>query len=108
MAHGNKNYTAYLNSKIITTKFQLMELHYTLLRVYGEDLASQYYNFFKRYSIEVEDYIILKANLFRYIHKRQKLSYIDCVGYIIAQEKNIKFLTGDIQFKDLPNVEFVK
>ena len=32
----------------------------------------------------------------------------DCIGYIMAKKLNIKFLTGDKEFENFLNVEFVK
>ena len=32
----------------------------------------------------------------------------DCIGYILAKNIGIKFLTGDKEFENLDNVEFVK
>ncbi len=32
----------------------------------------------------------------------------DCIGYIFAKQLGIKFLTGDKEFENLDNVEFVK
>ena len=61
-----------------------------------------------KYTIEINDEIIKLANAFRIANKKRKLSYIDCIGYIIARLRNIKFLTGDKQFEDLENVEYVK
>ena len=46
--------------------------------------------------------------MFRLLNKKRKLSYVDCLGYILAGMNGAKFLTGDNQFKDLQNVEFVK
>ncbi len=40
--------------------------------------------------------------------RKQDLSMTDCVGYVIAKRLGVKFLTGDRQFKDMPNVEYVK
>ena len=51
---------------------------------------------------------IKKAMLFRKMHKKQNLSYADCLGYQVALNRGIKFLTGDIQFKNFPEVEFVR
>jgi hypothetical protein len=36
------------------------------------------------------------------------LSYADAIGYIYSKQNNLKFLTCDDQFKDLPNVEHIK
>jgi predicted nucleic acid-binding protein len=33
---------------------------------------------------------------------------VDCISYALANRLGIKFLTGDMQFEGLPNVEFVK
>ena len=40
--------------------------------------------------------------------KKKNLSYVDALGYIIAKKNKIKFLTGNNEFKNLENVEFVK
>ena len=39
---------------------------------------------------------------------KQKISFIDCIGYLIAKKNNAKFLTGDEHFRNKDNVEFVK
>jgi len=44
----------------------------------------------------------------KYKFKNQKLSFIDCIGYILAKKHKAKFLTGDEKFKGKENVEFVK
>lgn len=106
---GNKNYEHYtMNIAIITTRLNLMELHYGLLLKYGKREADKYYDEFVQFSINFSDEIIKKANEFRASLKHRKLSYVDCVGYITALSRNIPFLTGDLQFKDLENVEYVK
>jgi predicted nucleic acid-binding protein len=45
---------------------------------------------------------------FRKKNKKRNLSYADCIGYIYALKNNLIFLTGDKEFEDLKNVEFVK
>ena len=107
--HENKNYLPYAkNISLITTKLNLMELHYSILRLYGKEKAEKAFNFFNEFCLEIEDEIIKNANEFRLKNYRRDLSYIDCIGYILAKKFNAKFLTGDIQFKDFENVEFVK
>lgn len=106
---GNINYSKYANNvAIVTTKFNLMELHYGLLAKYGKETADKYYDDFVEYTIDIQDEVIKKANELRLSLKRQDLSYVDCIGYIIAQRLGIKFLTGDKQFQNMDNVEFVK
>jgi len=40
--------------------------------------------------------------------KGLNISYADAVGYSLALEMGIKFLTGDKEFRDLDNVEYVR
>ena len=109
MIEGNKNYDQYLNGiSVVTTKLNLMELFYGLLKNYDEKIADEYYDELIKYTIEIDDDLIKKAMIFRLENKKKDLSYTDCLGYVLAKERNILFLTGDNGFKDLPNVEFVK
>ena len=106
---GSVNYAQYLfDIGVITTSLNLMELYYGLLIKHGKPAAERYYNSLLDFTIPINDDIIKKACEFRSENKNKKLSYIDCIGYIIAVEKNVKFLTGDEQFKGMLNVEFVK
>ena len=106
---GNPNYDNYVNDvTIVTTKLNLMELHYFLLLKYGKEKADRCYDGFIKFAINVDDKSIKQSNEFRVSLKKRGLSYIDCVGYTIAKSNGIKFLTGDKEFADLDNVEFVK
>ncbi len=40
--------------------------------------------------------------------KNKDMSIPDAIGYTVARRYNVQFLTGDADFKELPNVEFVK
>jgi predicted nucleic acid-binding protein len=106
--HGSPSYESYKECFIITTKQNLMELHYNILRIYGEKYADFSYGYFLKFVREVEDEVIKEANKFKFINKKRKLSYVDCIGYIMAKRLGIKFLTGDKQFEDQEDVEFVK
>src|SRR3989344_4003965 len=106
---GNKNYRSYIkNVAIVTTKLNLMELYYGLLVNYNEKTANDLYDKFLSYYTSIDDNSIKKAMISRALNKKKDLSYIDCVGYIISKQRNIKFLTGDKEFEDMENVEFVK
>lgn len=107
--YDNIEYKKYSdNINIITTKLNLMELHYGLLLKYGIEIANEYYNEFLQFVIPIDDETIILSNQFRASMKKRKLSYVDCLGYTIAKIKGVKFLTGDKEFADLENVEFVK
>lgn len=107
--NGNINYKPYTKGiAIITTNLNLMELHYGLLVKHGKKQADKLYDKMVKYCVGIDDSIIKKANEFRASYNKRDLSYVDCIGYVIARIRNIKFLTGDKQFADLENVEYVK
>lgn len=106
--HASPNYLEYKDSKIITTKLNLMELHYRLLNLYGKEIADKAYDKFLGFSIEIPNKVIKVANGFKLKHKKKRISYIDSVGYILSKFHGIKFLTGDKEFENIKNVEFVK
>ena len=106
---GNSNYKEYTHGiAIITTKLNLMELFYGLLIKYGSETSNRYYDDLLKFCVDIDDEIIKEAMIFKALYKKRKLSYVDCIGYIFAKHRNIKFLTGDKQFKDMENVEFVQ
>jgi predicted nucleic acid-binding protein len=85
-----------------------MELHYSILRLYGEEKAERAFAFFREFCVEIDEEVIKEANRFRLKNYKRELSYVDCIGYILARKLNAKFLTGDEQFKYFEGVEFVK
>ena len=70
----NPNYIRYLKSGIITTKLNLMELHYIFLSRYGKEAADNCFDRFSKYCIKITDDIIKKANFFRLLHKNRRFS----------------------------------
>jgi uncharacterized protein len=106
---GNPNYEKYDKAiSVLTTRLNLMELHYGLLRDEGEAVANDYYKRFLKFCVEIDDMVIKEANKFKLKHRKRKLSYVDCIGYVLAKKFNARFLTGDKEFKDLDGVDFVK
>ena len=108
LVKNNPNYITYSGSVVITTIFNLAELYYAILRDYNEERAKTIYDKFKECVNEVSDDVIFEAMKFRLKRKNQNLLYTDCIGYNYALMHNLKFLTGDKEFRDLDNVEFVK
>jgi predicted nucleic acid-binding protein len=106
---GNENYN-FLKEKVglITTSYNLMELYYYCLREYDEEIAEKYYGIFETYLVEIENDIIKSACKFRLKHKKCKLSFADCIGYLVAKNQNAIFVTGDKEFEDMDNVLFKK
>ena len=104
---GNPKYEKFKKGiAVITTKLNLMELFYTLLLKYNIQTADKCYDSFLGCVIEIDDEIIKSSMMFKMGNK--KLSYVDCIGYIAAKERNAVFLTGDEHFRNLSNVEFIK
>ncbi len=108
LVHGNKNYEPYMNSPIKTTRLNLMELHYRLLSLYGEKVAEKSFNFFLPFTENFNDEDIKQANKMKLKFKKQRLSYVDCLSYIMSLRLGLKFLTGDKEFEYFGEVEFVK
>ena len=108
--YGNERYRKYIDEDVITTKLNLMEIYYHLLREEGEDFANQYYDETVEYAIDFDDRDIKESMRFRLNMKKVKknLSYVDALGYVIAEKLGIKFLTGDNAFENMDNVEYVK
>ncbi len=106
---GTQAYDKYRsNVGIITTRLQLMELYYSLLRDHGIEYANRYYDRLVQFAVELDDETVKQAMQFRLNHAKRSLSYVDCIGYVMARHNNVPFLTGDKQFEDFPNVEYVK
>src|SRR3989344_4101404 len=105
---GNSNYKPYLNHVLITTKFNLIELYYYFLKDYDKKTADEYLYLYSKFIIPITYNCIRKGMEFKLKFKKEKLSYVDCIGYALALELGIKFLTGDQKFEDKDNVEFVK
>jgi len=105
---GDEKYRAYFEKHdIVTTKLNLLELYYHSLSI-SEQKAEEYYNYLIGKTVEITDENIKSAAKFRFKYRKNSISYIDAVGYEVAKSMKIKFLTGDKEFKEMPNVEFVK
>lgn len=107
---GNPDYKDYAKEEFITTRFNLMELYYSLLRLFNENLAEHYFDIFLPSCVPVGDNTIKVAMKFRLEQRKKQnlISYVDCIGYLVALENNIRLLSGEKHFLGLKNVEFVK
>lgn len=110
---GNPNYRNFTKDiGIITTKLNLLELYYDYLLKKGKAIAEKVYDAFQNFTIDLDDDLIKEAMFFRLEIKnrnpKSNISYIDALGYVAAKRNKIKFLTGDKEFENLDNVEYVK
>ena len=85
-----------------------MELYYQLLAIYDKKIALEFFRRYGEFIVPVSNDIIIESMDFRREHYKQNISYVDCLGYIIARKMKISFLTGDMQFEGMGNVKFVK
>ena len=109
IVRGSKSYEKYLDKEFITTKYNLAELHYFLLTRHNLKTADFYARKFSTYAVDFDIDVISKAMIFRKkMRTKAKISYIDCLGYMVAVVNKVRFLTGDGHFKELENVEFVR
>ena len=87
-----------------------MEIYYAVLKDYGEVEAEKAYSATGKYLIEFDDEDV-KDSMRRRLQLRRKklnLSYADALGYTVALRLGVRFLTGDEEFENLNNVEYVK
>ncbi len=108
MLDGNEKFKKYSTEIIFTNVLNLSEVFYSLLRRVDLRTANYLIESFDFEFIEVTRDVALGAATFKYENKKRKLSYADCIGYITSLKKGMKFLTGDKEFKNFDNVEFVK
>ena len=105
---NNENYKRYKNKIVLTTSLNITELYFVNLRKYGKKTADYWYKALKWIPVEITPDLLVNAAYFRFMNKNKNLSLVDSLGYLISIQNNIKFLTGDKEFKDMENVEFVK
>ena len=105
---GNLNYEPYKNCRIITTKLNIFELYFGLLRDVDEQSAEKYLDKYYPFVLDFDKDIIIEAAKMRLRLRNRNISMTDCIGYILSLKLKIKFLTGDKEFENFKNVEFVK
>ena len=109
---GNPAYERYAMEELVTSEFNMLELAYALRRDYGEERAIEILRIVRAFITIAqprdEDYA--RASTLRLELRKQgrNLSLIDALGYVLAKRLNIRFLTGDREFKDLEGVEYVR
>lgn len=108
MLKGNRNYARFSEMKLATTRLNLVEVAYCLLKEFPEEKVKEMIGCLAMNTLELADNEVMPIAAFRKEHARKALSYTDCIGYFLAKKNNIPFLTGDKQFREMPGVEFIK
>ena len=109
---GNPKYQKYFEEPIgITSIPNLMEVYYHLLRTKTEEQADEIFDSFLAVSSDYST-LELKNGMKKRLEMKQQMklniSFVDALGYSIALQRGLKFLTGDREFEGMPNVEYVK
>ena len=105
---ANPAYRKYVDEGIALNKFVLTELTFSIMRDYSVDYARKCLDAYWPFIVEVSKDVMIKAMSMRIKERKRNLSMTDCVSYVMAKILGIKFLTGDEQFRNMENVEFVK
>ena len=104
----NENYLKFKDEALITSILNTGEIYYYLLKDKDEETANSWHSLLIRSAIPVDSDIIVKAMKFRFENKSKKFSFVDCVGYVLAKNKNLKFLTLEKRIENFDNFELVK
>ena len=111
MLKGNENYRSFQSERLITTEFNICEVGFAVCRNYPEKAPQVLKTVRKMVTLTAtsnEDYCSGAARKKEASGQGKKLSTIDCVGYSVANRLKIPFLTGDREFADMGNVQFVR
>jgi uncharacterized protein len=109
MIKGSPSYSAYSDQVMITSFLNALEVFYVILREFNDETkAKSIYYGLKGSLVGVSDEIVLEALKFKFKHRKEGLSYTDCIGYIYAKKNDLIFVTGDSDFKNFDGVEFVR
>lgn len=112
IAESDEKYRRFATKiKILTTRLNLMEVYYAYLMRNNETGAEMAYERFREFCVKITDEDFKSSMKFKQEVRRKNpksnISYIVAVGYTIAKRYKAKFLTGDREFRDIENVEFV-
>lgn len=104
----NPNYLPYLNVEVATTKLNLFELYFIFLKQKNDYLAEMSLEKYYPFVVDFDEEVIESAAKLKLLLNKREVSMADCIGYALAKQLGIKFLTGDAVFEGMENVEFVK
>lgn len=106
--NGNVNYKRYEDAKVIITKLNIFEIYLKTLRNSGEKNANEVMDKYISFSVDFDEEVIKEAAKLKILLNKRDVSMTDCIGYCLAKQLGIRFLTGDEAFINLENVEYVR
>lgn len=108
LLQGSRAYAAFKQEPITITIFNLVDIYWAVLRDLGAKKADEIFNRLRACVVDVGDETLRDAMQYRERHRKRRLSYADCIGYVYAKRKRMRFLTGDKEFKGVRNVRFTR
>ncbi len=108
LLENNPDYERFENFRVIASVMNIGEIYNIILRDIGKERADEWFNSCNFELLEITPDIMIKSVYFRHLNRKKNISSTDAVGYFLSLKHKLKFLTGDRQFKNMPNVEFVK
>jgi len=106
---SNPNYKKYSSDVgIILNKLNLMEFANFLIRENRENEIKKIFENLGKFNVDYSDEDLVEAVKMKINFSKERLSFVDCIGYILARKHEVKFLSGDEKFETKKNVEFVK
>jgi predicted nucleic acid-binding protein len=108
ISKANSSYENILDENFVIPNPVIAEFYNILLREYNERTANYWLKLLKPYRGKIRLDVWIKAIKFKNKHKKEKLSFFDCIGYIFALENNMTFVTGDKQFSNKSQVLYIK
>jgi len=102
------SYERFKDIQITTNVLCLGEVYYYFLKVHNKQTADFWIEKLKVDVLPITKEITIEASQLKFENKEKNFSYPDCISYVSALKNSMLFLTGDREFKDMKNVEFVK
>lgn len=108
ISRGNPKFEKYLSQDFIISELTLVEFYGVILRDFNKLTAIYWLKKLLPYGKPANLALLIKAIEFKVENKLKNLSFFDVVGYVFSKENGCPFVTGDKDFQDMSNVEFVK
>lgn len=105
---GNPRFAWLTNEKFVISEISLCEFYGVIYREDGLQEAESWLKKLEPFIVINSLDILINAVRFRADAKTKNISFFDAVGYCTAIAHNLLFVTGDKEFKKLPNVKFIK
>ena len=106
---SNPDYEIYSKGIVVLlNKLNLLEFSYFLMRNGKENEIPEIFSKYSKHCLNYDEDVLIEAAEMKFKFLKERLSFIDCIGYALAKKHGALFLTGDERFRNKENVEFVK